>query len=236
MCHNHFLLVTENVPSAWTICFQPISFRDFTELSWPCHMLRNCLPHKYSFQKVLSTWGLTTEVWLVLRGDFLFLVSCFLSQLSSKTSPSTDLTISRDGGTWQWVRGATVLYLLNAGMHLRWHCWILGIKCVYCTKIWFLFRVNVILSLTLHCCPPPNPWGFRKQNKTKKNNTFWNPRRPALPEEGLTKAVGAKKWEQHPSHLERSQLRLFSGSCTYVGDPPAKSRTQTMLALFEIIF
>lgn len=87
MCHNHFLLVTENVPSAWTICFQPISFRDFTELLWPCHMLRNCLPHKYSFQKVLSTWGLTTEVWLVLRGDFLFLVSCFLSQLSSKNLP-----------------------------------------------------------------------------------------------------------------------------------------------------
>lgn len=55
----------------------------------------------------------------MLRGDFLFLVSCFLSQLSSKTSLSTDLTISRDGGTWQWVRGATVLYLLNAGMHLR---------------------------------------------------------------------------------------------------------------------
>lgn len=70
----------------------PSYFKDFSGLMWLSHTLCNCsLKNNCSFQKALSTWGLTTDVRLVLCGDFPFSVSCLLSQLSSEASTSTAL-------------------------------------------------------------------------------------------------------------------------------------------------
>ena len=80
----------------WMIC-PPPNFRTFTELTWSSHILNHC-----SFQKSLSMWGLTTDVRLLLGGDFPFQfpVSCLSWHLKP---PHPQTSCFRGWGARQWV-------------------------------------------------------------------------------------------------------------------------------------